>query len=245
MAHVCQSVLYSAAYVAGESHFTVLPRNWGTGTATRRCVIVCRGGLTGTIFDHQKSAYKWADMGYPVLLADLGGSASALWGNATNTTRVGQLWTWAKANLGCATDKFIGYAASRGTPDILNYLQANPTQVAAVALENPAVNVDDIHDNNRASAQASINAAHGGNDAAWETAKTTMDPYLNMAAIAATGVPIRMWTSTDDPICLPASATTFASTTGATEVSIGAAGHSVVGMREAEPPSWAMQYATA
>lgn len=89
----------------------------------------------------------------------------------------------------------------------------------------PGTHIDNVHDENRSGLADEIEAAYGS-AAAWETAKTTRDPIS--IATDLTAIPMRLWYSTDDTLCLPAEVTAFASLAGATATSIGAAGgHSI------------------
>jgi hypothetical protein len=79
------------------------------------------------------------------------------------------------------------------------------------------VDPQDIDTNNRGGFSASIQAAWGG------AVPDASCPAKNTASF--TGFPIKVWYTSDDPVCIPSVVTTFASAVGATTVNLGAVGH--------------------
>ena len=134
----------------------------------------------------------------------------SLWGNATAMTETAQLKTNAQsAALGGigAAGKVHLIGNSAGSLNALQYLKENPTLVQSCQCSLPMVDPQDIQTNDRGGigVAASITAAHGG---AIPDART---PIKNTATYASAGVPIRLYYSETDPICLPAKVTSFVS----------------------------------
>lgn len=208
-------------YVAGEKHVALRSRLY-RHNGTRRPIIFFPGGVGGhlaflvTPINGSQITPVLADAGYPMISADLGGGSD--WGNDEAQTRIGQAWTQVKAELSTATDKMLLVGVSQGATAALNYAKNNPTNVAAVACLVPAVDIQDIYDNDRAGAAAGIAAAYGGS-----RPPDTHNPADNTAALS--GIPIKLWYATDDTIIFPATVTDFAAAVGATAVSLGAVGH--------------------
>jgi hypothetical protein len=112
-----------------------------------------------------------------------------------------------------------------GNLSAMAYARANPTQVAAIAGVIPALDLNDIHANNRGGAAAGVNTAYGG-----AYVQATHGPTHNPVTYAATlpaSLPIAIWTASDDPLCVPATTTTFMTARpGTGNNSVGALGHS-------------------
>jgi hypothetical protein len=233
----------TGAYFTGERHIAAFPAQWNR-SGTRRLVIECRGGSNSTVSSNQPFFVHWATAGLVALCCDLGSpnGASGLYGNDTVLARIASAWTWAKANLPVKTDKFVLSGGSRGSADAINYLVRNASQVIACVLGIPPVNLEDVRANNRSSQQAVIEAAYT-NNAGWQAARPTRNPWEMGASVAATGVPLHVWSSTDDPISLPTYTTDFVAATGATHHSMGAVGHSVPASVWPEMDAYASQYA--
>lgn len=125
------------------------------------------------------------------------------------------------SNLGCATDKIVLVGASAGVTDALNYTRTYPSKVAALIGIMPAVDLDDIRDNNRGSARANINTAWGmtvGSTSATEALPSRANPNTttNAASIASSGAPVGLYYSTADTIVIASTVTSFASKLGVT-----------------------------
>ena len=154
-------------------------------------------------------------------------ASGQLWGNATHQTRITDARTALIASPGAINGKVYLSAGSMGAAAALNWAKANPTLVQAISLAIPAIDLQDIHANNRGSYAAQIAAAWGGGAPA-----DANNPADNAASF--TSIPIKIWYSTDDPVCTAATVTAFASAAGATAVSLGAQGHSAAGIPTAD-----------
>lgn len=166
-----------------------------------------------------------ANLGWPLISADFGGGSQL--GNDNAIDRVGKAWTKVKAELGTATDKFIGVGLSQGATALFNYVKAGyGANVAAIVSIVGAIPMDAIHDEDRGPGlQASINNAYGSS-ALWEAAKATHDPSAYAADLA--GLPIRLYYATNDPVYTEAEQLAFKAAVGSScsSVSLGAVGHS-------------------
>ena len=203
-------------YVASEAHTLAFGRLYKKD-ASKRPLIYFTGGpgddrdfLTSSASGAQL-APRLAEIGLPVISAAYGGGGQ--WGNDTTQTRIGQAWSFVQTRLGTNTDKFVGIGVSKGATALLNYTRNNPTNVAALFLIVPAVNVADIHDNNRSGLATEIENAYGGS-AGWASAASTHDPAQQTAAFAALGLPVQMHYGADDTTVLPSVVQSFASATG-------------------------------
>lgn len=213
----CESISVGG-YVAAEASSAFYGRLYKRD-GTRRPVIYFTGGpgdardyLTASSSGKQ-IAPVLADAGIPVISAAFGGAA--LWGNDISQARIGQLWTYVKTQLGTKADKFVGIGVSKGATALLNYMRANPGNVAAFVGIVPAVNMTDIHDNNRGGNQASIDTAYG---AAWAANAATHDPSLNTATHASQAIPTKLINGDSDVVVIPSTVSAFASAVGATLV---------------------------
>jgi pimeloyl-ACP methyl ester carboxylesterase len=166
---------------------------------------------------------KVAEAGTPVASGDFGSPTH--WGNGTSVTRTEQLRLWQQTAQNVKTDKVVLLAVSMGALAALNWARQYPTRVAAIALLTPIVNLGYYHDvySDGGVVSAQIDAAYGGS-AAYAAAAPTSDPMLYGAQLS--GIPMKVWYSTDDPSVRPQDATAFASLAGADIKSLGAVGHS-------------------
>jgi alpha-beta hydrolase superfamily lysophospholipase len=225
----------TGAYFTGETHLLMVPTQWDR-TSDRRLVIRARGGSASTPFTDQNFCDHWCWAGYPVLTCDLGssGGAGGKYGNDTvvgslaSNGRIEKAWDWAKSNLAIHDDGFILDGGSRGAVDALNYLVRFPSKVVACTLTIPVLEAEDIRANNRANQQAIIEAAYT-NNAGWQAARPTRNPVEIADDVAAVGVPLKMWTSENDDICLDQFADAFEQDSGCERASLGAVGHTVNG----------------
>ena len=220
------------AYHAGERHLLAVPTQWDR-TSERWLVIRTRGGSASTVFTDEEFLHHWASAGYPVLSCDLGSpnGAAGLYGGDTVVATAGRIkeaWAWAKANVAIFDDKFILDGGSRGGVDALNYLIRHPADVLACTLSIPVCDAEDVRANDRSGQQAAIEAAYGGN-AGWQAARPTRNPVEIADDVAASGVRLKVWSSTNDPVCLPAFTAAFVAASGCEHQSLGAVGHSQAG----------------
>lgn len=163
----------------------------------------------------------WANAGLVAITSDLGGATT--FGNPTAESRFGDAVTYIRAQRPCKQDKVIIVACSMGGIAACNWAVNNPSQVAAMAMIVPAIDLEDIHDNDRGGHAAGIEAAYGGL-AAFQTSMVTRNPIDH--ADDLTGIPIKIWYSTNDGVCLPAITEAFATASGAELESLGAVFHS-------------------
>lgn len=195
---------------------------------TKRGGIYCPGGIVGT-------EMSWAAGGNVtdaieltartdrrwITIADL-----VQWGNTTHQDRVTTAYTTAQSSYGFDSTKVNLFAASGGAAPILNWAIANVAKVQSITLVIPAVDIRDIDLNNRVSVLGfdpvtqGPRAAYGGS-----TPGTAFNPVSNAAALA--GIPIRLYYSNTDNVCLPATQTAFQTAVGSscTLVNMGNLGH--------------------
>lgn len=204
-------------YVAAEAHTLAYGRLYKQD-GSKRPLIYFTGGngddrdFLTTPASGSQIAPALADRGVPMISAAFGGTYE--WGNDTAIARIGQAWTYVKAQLSPKQDQFVGIGVSKGATALLNYARANPANVAALLLIVPAVDVSDIHDNNRGGNAAGIETAFGG-AAGWASAAATHDPSLNLATHKSQSIPIKMLYGGGDTVITPASVKHFADGTGA------------------------------
>lgn len=226
----------TSIYVAGESHTLILPR--------------LASSLRGAIFGHgaNRPASDGANRSAPygiiprnmaedrmVIYPDLGGLYN--WGNDTSISRVGSARTYLISE-GAPSDKIILVGASMGAVAVCNWARQNPTLVQSLILFIPAVDVEDLRANNRDGVQASIETAYT-NNAGWQAARTTHNPIEYAAAdLAGKGFDIKVYYSSNDPVCLPVLVESFIALVGAESHNLGAVGHDVTGLDLAEVRTW-------
>lgn len=211
-------------YATGEQHYAAVKRDGNV--KNRRIVYYGHGALNfaaslGTV--EQKSLAPVVEYaGFPVICGDELGSPGgyAAWGNDSSVAKRPALRSFAEALWPDADhDLPLGWGTSMGGLLTLNIEKANPGTFAAIVMANPVLDPQDVYDANRGGFTASISTAHGGRPTDART------PARNAAAFA--DVPILIFQSDDDPICLPSIAETFADDSGAELVSIGATGHEI------------------
>ena len=211
-------------YVASEWHIGCYSRR--VKSAARRGVLI-HGGRTQTALSNMPPDSITAQLvsdSIPVMYFDC--SDGKTWGNPTSVTRTGQAWTYQKNNFGAKTDKVVLYGTSMGALVMFNWALANLSSVAGIVTVNGAVSLIDLHDNDRGGHKAEIETAHGTGVVASYVGNSTItarDPAQNAASFA--GVPIKMFYSGNDPICIPSATTAFASASGAETVNMGNLGH--------------------
>ena len=215
-------VVRAAGYVGAEGQFYGIPKGWASGGG--RLIVIARGA-GGDHTSNMQDVRDYAELGFAVISADLGYTSTATWnaGNDTALSRVDSAWTFMQSEVGVRSDKLIFAGGSGGAILALNYAKSNPSKVAAISLGIPAVSLTDLHDNDRGSTAAPIEAAYGGL-AGYQAAVAAKDPYLNIASIPS--IPIRFFISEDDPTAVASYAYAFARQHPTTmEKSIGARLH--------------------
>jgi pimeloyl-ACP methyl ester carboxylesterase len=170
-----------------------------------------------------------AESGTPCLMADHGGNST--WGNDTAMAAMDAAYTYLTTTGGAKPGKVFLSGGSMGTLTMLNWAKRNPTKVAGIACALPAVSLTDLHDNRYVDApgttnpvRALVETAYGG-ATAYAAAVGTHDPNLTPGAF--TGIPMKLYYSTDDPVALPSIALAFAAAVGSSckVASLGARGH--------------------
>ena len=150
--------------------------------------------------------------------ASLDDSAPCRWGNAAMRTAISTLRTNAQVSL-FASGKVHLLGISAGATAAFNWAKANPSLVQSILGVVPAIDIQDIHTNNRGGFAAEIATAYGGAPADAD------NPADNAATFAS--IPHKLLYATDDPICTAAAVTAFAAASGAKLHSLGAIGHTV------------------
>lgn len=224
-------------YRASEAHVAYLPRLWKSGG--RLCLQALHHAgtvdllLTDTYDDEPRAI---AERGTAVIAGDNGATSSTRWGNSDSDTSVDALRSYAGTAFGATTTTVAALGTSMGAATILNWARTHLSSVTRIALVVPAVDIEDIRANNRQSAQASIETAYT-NNATWQATRSTRNPVEYAAELAA--IPIRIWHSTDDPVCVPSTITAFAAAHGNTTVSsLGAVGHDGTSLDEHAMADW-------
>jgi alpha-beta hydrolase superfamily lysophospholipase len=235
-------------YAPGEIH-TILYHRLDPLVQDAKIGVVLAHGLlgNGNIDTSQDYIEALIARRIPVIGTDLGGPIN--WGNEDCVARMNDTITYFNQIAGARTDRVVLLGASMGAASVLNWARnwqntaagsgndfANLSLVAGVALWAPALDMEDIFDNDRGSLAATISTAYSGYTGGWATQAAT----ANSANYAAgyLGSSIRIWYSTDDPICLESTITTFGAASGATLTSLGAVGHSVNGMDVEDFADW-------
>lgn len=188
----------------------------------------------------------------PTIATDLGGGST--WGNETLVSRLNTTITYFNAITGARTDRVILLGVSMGAASVLNWIRnwantgagsgndfANRNKVAAVVLLAPSVDLQDIVNNNRGGLGGAVSGAYSGYTGGWATQAPTANPANYASGYAS--VPIRIWYSTNDSICVPATITAFATGSGATLTSLGAIGHSASTLDAQQLADWVAGYA--
>lgn len=224
-------------YRSGQTHRAMWPRFYRPGG--HRGVMACPG-WTGSADHWFEPGTDQLGLSGPIIEAGLPVASRAegqQWGNAESRAQFTDLWTYGQASLGFKVGKVHLLGISAGSLAVMRWAMANPTLVRSVSVLLPAVDPQDIYDRDPfgAGIKASISTAYGGRPADSEV------PALNTALFA--GIPIKMWYSANDPICLPAKAEAFAAATGAETVNLGEqsggfTGHSINGMDPAQLSAW-------
>jgi pimeloyl-ACP methyl ester carboxylesterase len=193
-------------------------------------VIFCHGATTGALAYLEGPPYPSLEM--TRLLCDAGRPVASFpadsnWGNSTHQGRIASIRTYGQANWGFSSGTVDILALSMGAAGALNWAKANPTHVNRIVLLDPAVDLQDIHANNRGGFAAAISTAWGGG-----APSDANNPADNAASYAS--IPMKVWYSEDDAICTAATVTAFAAAAGAETQSLGAVGHNLTGLSPSE-----------
>jgi acetyl esterase/lipase len=186
---------------SSEKVTVFVPASWRKD-GTRRAVLFCHaaGGDAIPAASLGAARSSLADqLGTVVIAGDL--SSGHAWCNAASIQKITDHWNWAKTNLGVKTDKMILSGASMGGGTAVTYAGQNPGNVAALQINIPTLNVDDIHDNDRGGFASDIETAYGGL-AGWNAAEPTQNPVNQIASIASAQIPTILYANELDSICL-------------------------------------------
>lgn len=227
-------VAYSTGVISqSESHAVVLPVSFTAGT-TYRLLIGLHGagstagleiGILGGKSNYTLRAMAFSQAGFYQLWINGNGGD---WANDTAQAALTAAWNWAKLNLPVKTDGFVTYGNSAGNSWGLIWAKDNPGILLAHAGSLPAVDIQDIHDNNRQSLAASIEiAAIGSAGSIPDSWYAAHSPIRNQAALSSLAQ--RYWYSDTDTVALPALSTNYTTAVGASLVNIGNQGHSISG----------------
>lgn len=225
-------------YRSGQTHRAMWKRTLRAGVA--KGVLACPG-WTGTADHWFEDGTDQLDLIAPIVEAGFPVASRAegqQWGNAESRAQFTDLRTYAQSHLSFASGKVHVLGISAGSLAAMSWAMANPTLVRSLSLLLPCVDPQDVYDRDPFSVglRASISAAYGARPADSDV------PALNTANFA--GIPIKMWYSPNDPICLPDLATAFATATAATAVSLGTQsggftpGHSINGLDPDAISTW-------
>ncbi len=143
------------------------------------------------------------------------------WGDDEMITRIDDALTYAEAQYGFNPPyHFVG--VSMGTPCAMNWAVNNLDKVRSIACMLPAVNIQEIVDDNLANtgAVAPPNVYPPNHGTAYGVRPPDSHNPASYAADLS-GIPIKLWYSNNDTICLPAEVVSFAADSGAETVNIG------------------------
>lgn len=186
-------------------------------------------------------AHRWplaiADCGDPTVTSGTN-SGPYNWGNDTAISRLAELRTLlqtaptlaAPGGGGAKTGVVGGFGGSMGSIQLLNYARANPSQFCCLGLVIPAINLNDMYQNDKGGFRASIGAAYG---VTYPTAIPNLATHSPLDGDPSDFIhwPIKIWASDNDTIAATtAMCQTWADAVndagGDVEVtSIGAVGH--------------------
>lgn len=231
---------------SAENGITAVPRLYKP-TGTKRALVVCHGygelGVTSLTSAQRPVLQSAVESGLAAVETDLTGTAG--WGSSAVQTAIGEAIAHAQSTLGGKADKVLLWGISMGGLGALNYLvNEGPSKVAALALTVPVVDLVYEHDNNVDGFAASIEAALGIAGAyAGNPAVTPFDPIQNTEAIAASGVPIKVWYASNDTIAITARQQAFIEAVGCESVNSGAVGHTYSAIPPGSLEAFLGQYA--
>ena len=232
----CWSTTATDPQNAGEAQAAILPRSRASTADGARPGAVYSHGATDKARWVAKHPAAWvaAGQGYPVLSRDFSGDH---WGNDTAIARMDQAAAYMTGTFGAKVGKLVLVAHSMGGCHLLNWATRNPSQVAAVILSCPVLDLKNMHDANVSGYAASIETAYGGL-AGYQAAATAHNPMDFAGTLAA--LPIRVYYSTNDPVCTPAQVSSFAGAAGSlcSSYSMSASGHTQEVVPPADVLSW-------
>lgn len=161
--------------------------------------------------------------GFPIVCP----TATELWGNSTNDTRIDNALTWVRANRGAGSHAPFIVGASMGTVSGLDWA-ADHACSGLVGLV-PIVDLQAMVTNNTLGLRTSINTAYGRASGDTTTLPAGSNPATMTTALAQ--IPQQLWYATDDTAS--ANITTYATAVGCDLRSVGALGHTDAAMAAA------------
>lgn len=162
-----------------------------------------------------------------VVAADLAGNA---FGNATSDARITDAITYARSLGAVGKPRLIGI--SMGAAAALNYARPRASEVVAVAGIIPALDLADLKTNRGMGALIDAAYPPAYDDA---THGPTRSP-VRYAAELAQILPVCLWTASNDPYAVPATADAFVNARPQTgRISVGALGHTPAAVAAAAP----------
>lgn len=198
------------------------------GDPNRPALVYCHGATgsaTKTLLDASERTLLYGlAQHFNVIVADLGFDT---FGNDTLLDRIAAAKSVAQsAPFSSRSGGVMLVGGSMGAGNCLAFARANPTSVLGIAALIPLLDLTDIHSNNRLGLRTAIDAAYGGSysDA---THGPTRSPIQFAAMLPSQQtMPIHLWTSSNDPYCLPSIAQNFVTARAGTLMTdLGAVGH--------------------
>ncbi len=143
------------------------------------------------------------------------------WGNDTMQTRIDDVLTYAEAHYNFAPPYHL-VGASMGTTCALNWAINNLDKVQSIACMLPAVNIQEIVDDGLADTfPVGPPNVYPPDDPVAYGVRPPDDHNPASYATDLVDVPIKLWYSSNDSICLPAEVVSFAADSGAETVNCG------------------------
>lgn len=233
-------------YVASENAYVIFSERAQAGGRT---VINLQGSHSlASVGKGDATLELLADCGFVCVTGDLSQTTTqGTYGNDTARTRVGQLKSFVQGSvfpMAAASGKVCLLGASGGAAAAINYARQNPSNVAAMYLVVPLVDIAAAYaDAARLAAagvtQAEMNKAYNGGvddgGTAFNAAMPTHDPSASGNQAALSGIPMKLVYSTSDTVIPQASVTAYAALVNAAggsavTASEGAVGHSAAGI---------------
>lgn len=212
--------------VASEDDQIFVPYGW-KHDGSKRLVVWCHGaGGTYEVGPIERAVMEL--IGAPWVAATLTGPHT--WGSDESEDAAVNCWTWAKANLGVATDSFIIWGGSMGGLTAVLTALDHPSDVAAVGIAIPAIDPEYVRLNDPNPSDlntAAIEAEYGVG-----VVPAPKQAYLR-GGDWDPSIPLAVWWSSDDTFTPSASTQTFIADSGAEDHPMGAVGHAYSGISAA------------
>lgn len=219
------------ATAPAEKYRVWLPKQFNRD-ATRRAIIFTHGA--GQTMDdltiHEPCFQTWANMGFVVCAADLGGGHT--WGNDDSIAAIDRYWAFLKRNYRVKSDKIVLAAMSMGGTTAFNWAHNNPTKIAAIHAVLPLLDLEWFYGTDFLGSHTEIDDAYGGHDE-YLAALPTHSPIEYAEDLV--DIPIQIHSSTNDIATPWDILQDFASITGAELISLGEVKHDPRSMDPFEP----------